>query len=161
MVLGCKRIHKPRTLPGFLRIFIEFCGFKVQLAPPHRHFTNGVANPEIDQMLLPFHMYFLLTDFLKETLTLNENSLFNGTYMGRQQPFESFLKNGCSEQLVFSGLMRFYQFEFSLHQIFIFIFLAVDTATGSFRRKCKNLYLPKTRPTLNKHGTSVPLKLFN
>ena len=107
MVLGCKRIHKPRTLPGFLRIFMEFCGSKVQLAPPHGHFTNGVANPEIDQMLLPFHMYFLLTDFLKETLSLNENSLFNGTYVGRQQPFESFLKNGCSELVGFFGVDAF------------------------------------------------------
>ena len=51
----------------------------------------------------------------KKSLTLTENLLnFNGTYMGQKQPLESFLKNGCSEQLVFWGSMRFYQFEFYL-----------------------------------------------
>ena len=42
--------------------------------------------------------YFLFTDLKKNALTLTENLLnFNGTYMGQKQPFESFLKNGCSE----------------------------------------------------------------
>ena len=59
--------------------------------------------------------YFVFTDLKKNKLTLTENFLnFNGTYMGQKQPFESFLKNGCSEQLVFWGSMRFYQFEFYL-----------------------------------------------
>ena len=46
--------------------------------------------------------------------------------MGRKQPFESFLKNVCAEQLVFQGSIRFYQFEFYLHYIFIVILLTVD-----------------------------------
>ena len=65
-----------------------------------------------------FFKYFVLTYsfFKKKTFTLTENSLnFNGTYMARKQTFESFLKNGCSEQLVFWESMRFYQFEFYLH----------------------------------------------
>ena len=42
--------------------------------------------------------YFVFTDLKKNTLILAENLLnFNGTYMGQEQPFESFLKNGCSE----------------------------------------------------------------
>ena len=66
---------------------------------------------------------------------------FNGTYMGRKQPFERFLKNVCSEELVFSGSTRFYQFELYLHWIVIVIFLGVGTATGSFKGKYQNLYL--------------------
>ena len=42
--------------------------------------------------------YIVFTDQEKKPLTLRENLLnFNGTYMGQKQPFESFLKNGCSE----------------------------------------------------------------
>ena len=41
MVLGCKRIHKPgRTFSGFSRIFMELCGFKVQLGPTPGNFIN-------------------------------------------------------------------------------------------------------------------------
>ena len=41
MLLGCKRIQKPgRTFSGFSRIFMELCGFKVQLALPHGSFIN-------------------------------------------------------------------------------------------------------------------------
>ena len=79
--------------------------------------------------------------------------------MGRKQPFESFLKNVWSEQLVFWGLMHLYQFEYYLQQIFIII-LAVLTR-GSFRgRVSESLFIKQNRPTLNKHGTSFPLKLF-
>ena len=67
---------------------------------------------------------------------------FHGTYIGRKQPFERFfLKNVCSEWLVFSGSTHFYQFELYLHWIFIVIFLGVVTATGSFKGKYQNLYL--------------------
>ena len=60
-------------------------------------------------------IYIVFTDQERKTLTLRENILnFNGTYMGQKQPFESFLKNGCSEQLAFWEQMRFYQFEFYL-----------------------------------------------
>ena len=45
-----------RTLSA-LRIFIELCGPKVQLAPPHGNFINGVANPEIVYMLLRFQIF--------------------------------------------------------------------------------------------------------
>ena len=73
---------------------------------------------------------------------MTENLLnFNGSYMGRKQPCESFLKNGCFF-LVFLGSMRFYQFEFYLHLIFTaIVFLAVVTTTGNFRGKYQNLYL--------------------
>ena len=48
MTLGCKRSHKlERTFSGFSWMFIELSGSKVQLAPPHANFINGVANPEI------------------------------------------------------------------------------------------------------------------
>ena len=48
MVLGCKRIKKSGcTFSGFLRIFLELCGFKIELAPPHVNFSNGDAKPEI------------------------------------------------------------------------------------------------------------------
>ena len=44
MALWCKRIHKSgQTFSGFLRIFIEFCGSKVQVAPPHGNFSNGIS----------------------------------------------------------------------------------------------------------------------
>ena len=57
LILGCKRIHKPRRiLSGFLRIFIELCGSKVQLAPLQGNFINGVAKPEIVCMLLLFQI---------------------------------------------------------------------------------------------------------
>ena len=108
-----------------------------------------------------FFKYFVLTSFSLFFLsTLTENSLnLNGTYMGQKQPFESFLKNVCSEQLVFWGLMRLCQFEYYLQQIFIII-LAVVTR-GSFRgRVSESLFMKQNRPTLNKHGTSFPLKLF-
>ena len=32
---------------GFSWIFIDLCGSKVQLAPLHKNFINGVANSEI------------------------------------------------------------------------------------------------------------------
>ena len=82
--------------PGFLRIFMELCGSKAQLELPHGKFISGVANPQIVYMLP--HLQILDIDwFKKKTLTLTENLLnFNGTYMGRKQPFESFLKNGCA-----------------------------------------------------------------
>ena len=143
LILGCKRIHKQRrTLPGFLRIFMGLCGSKVQVTPLYRNFINDVTNPKIVYMLLLFkYLLTVMTDLKKKKmLTLKENSLIKYlmelTWVGRNH-----LKNGCFKQLVFGGLMRFYQFEFYLHQTFIVIFLAVDTATGSFRRKNQNLYL--------------------
>ena len=76
---------------------MELCGSKVQLAAPHGNFNNDVVNPEIVYILLRF-IYIVFTDQERKTLTLRENILnFNGTYMGQKQPFESFLKNGCSE----------------------------------------------------------------
>ena len=43
-----KKIHKPRrTRCGFLQIFMELCGSKVQLAPLHGNFINSFANLEI------------------------------------------------------------------------------------------------------------------
>ena len=41
--------------------------------------------------------YFVFTDLKKNTLTLTENLLVRNTYIGQKQPFERFLKNGCSE----------------------------------------------------------------
>ena len=95
MILGWKRIHNSRrTLSGFIRIFLELCRSKGQLAPPHGNIINGVAYPKVVYMQLLFQ---ILTDlFLKK-------KTFYGTYMGRKQLFESFFKNGCSEQLVFWG----------------------------------------------------------
>ena len=58
MILGCKRIHKPRKTLSGLWIFVELCGPRVQLAPPHGNFINGVANPEIVYMLLRFQILF-------------------------------------------------------------------------------------------------------
>ena len=47
MVLGCKRIHiSGRKFSGFLRIVMELCGSKVQLAPLHGILINGIANSE-------------------------------------------------------------------------------------------------------------------
>ena len=45
-----------RALPGFLRIFLELYGSKVQLGPPHRNFISGIANPETVYMLLRFQI---------------------------------------------------------------------------------------------------------
>ena len=42
-----KNPQKKRIFSGFLRILIELCGSKVQLAPPHGNFISSVANPEI------------------------------------------------------------------------------------------------------------------
>ena len=50
MILGWKRIHR------FLRIFMEFCVCKVQLAPSHGNFISGVAKPEIVYMLPRFQI---------------------------------------------------------------------------------------------------------
>ena len=114
MILEWKRIHKPRRTLSGLQIFMELCGPKVQLGSPHGNFINDVAGPKIVYMLLRFQIHCIYRP-RKKTLTLTENLLkFNGTYMGQKQPFESFLKNGCSEQLVFLGSMCFYQFEFYL-----------------------------------------------
>ena len=46
-----------RTLSGFLRIFMELCGSKVQLGPLHGNFISGVANPKIGYMLLRFQIF--------------------------------------------------------------------------------------------------------
>ena len=47
MVLECKRFHKlGRIFSRLSRIFMEFWGSKVHLAPTHENFINGVANPE-------------------------------------------------------------------------------------------------------------------
>ena len=55
MILRWKRIHKPKSrFSRFLRIFIELRVSKVQLAPQHKNFINGVANPEIDRKLIRF-----------------------------------------------------------------------------------------------------------
>ena len=90
MRLGWKRIHR------FLRISMEFCVCKVQLAPPHGNFISGVANPEIVYMLPRFQI--LCIDWKNPPLTLTENLLdFNEAYMGPQQPVKSFLKNGYPE----------------------------------------------------------------
>ena len=41
IVLGYKRIHKRGgTFSGFFRIFMELCGFKVQLVPPQGNFIS-------------------------------------------------------------------------------------------------------------------------
>ena len=67
MILGWKRIHKPRrTLSGFLQMFMELCGSRVQLAPPHGNFINGVANPEIVYMLLCFQILCIDWFFFKK-----------------------------------------------------------------------------------------------
>ena len=39
------------------RIFLELCVSKVQLAPPHGNFINGVANPEI---VCTLHKVFII-----------------------------------------------------------------------------------------------------
>ena len=54
-VLGMKKIYahgtrmqkNPQTREDILRIFMELCGSKVQLAPQHRNFINGIANPKV------------------------------------------------------------------------------------------------------------------
>ena len=62
--------------------------------------------------------YFLLTDFFfffkkKKALTLVEKLLnFSGTYMGRKQPFESFLKNGSLSSYFFAGRCVFTDLNF-------------------------------------------------
>ena len=93
-----KNPQTKRTLSWFVRIFMELCQSKVQLAPPHGNFFRGVPNSELVYILLRFQI--LCIDwfsffFLKEKpLTLAENLLnFNKTYLGRKQPFETFLKN--------------------------------------------------------------------
>ena len=48
-----KNPQTKEDIPGVLRIFMELCGSKVQLALPHGNFI-GVANPEIVYMLLLF-----------------------------------------------------------------------------------------------------------
>ena len=111
---------------------------------PARKFLVALLTPKLSICCYVFE-YFVLTDFFffkkKKKLTLTENLLnFNGTYMGRKQPFESFLKNGCAELLVFWGSMRFYQFEFYLRWIFDVILLTVVTTTGTFRGKYQNPY---------------------
>ena len=80
MILGWKRSHKTRrTLSGFLRIFMELCGSKVQLAPPHGIAISGFTNAEIIICCYVFK-YFVLTDLY--SLSLRENLLnFNGTYV--------------------------------------------------------------------------------
>ena len=55
---------KPQTKENTLRIFIELCGSKVQLAPPHGNFINGFGNSEIVYMLLLFQMLLLTDIFL-------------------------------------------------------------------------------------------------
>ena len=68
----------------------------MELRTPHGNFLSGVANPEIVYMLLRFQI--LCTDWFFKTLTLTEHFLtVNGTYMGRKQPYESFLKNRRTE----------------------------------------------------------------
>ena len=42
-----KNPQNKRIFSEFLRILIELCGSKVQLAPPHGNFISSVANPEI------------------------------------------------------------------------------------------------------------------
>ena len=55
---------KPQTKENNLRIFIELCGSKVQLAPPHGNFINGFGNSKIVCMLLLFQMLLLTDIFL-------------------------------------------------------------------------------------------------
>ena len=45
-------------------MFMELCGSKIQLAPPHGNFINGVANPEMVYMLLLFQI--LCIDLFKK-----------------------------------------------------------------------------------------------
>ena len=62
--------------------------------------------------------------------------------MGQKEQFKSLLTNGgggCGGWA--RGVMRCYQFEFYLREIFIVIFLVGITTTGSFRGKYQNLYL--------------------
>ena len=87
-------IHKPRrTLSGFLRVFWELYGSKVQFAPPHGNFINCVANPEITYKLLLFQILLTDTFLNKKNAYFDRNLLhFNGTGMARKQPFESFFE---------------------------------------------------------------------
>ena len=95
-------------LSGFLQIFRELCGSKIQLTLPHRNFVNGVANPKIVYMLLIFFKYIVSTEFFFEKNGLAENSLnFNGNYMTWEQLFERFLKNESSELLGFLKVNAF------------------------------------------------------
>ena len=76
------------------------CGFLWSYAGPKSNLHPRTEIPSLTQKLSTFcyvFKYFVFTD-LKKTLTLTENLLnFNATYMGQKQPFERFLKNGCSE----------------------------------------------------------------
>ena len=51
-----KNPQTKRTLSGFVRIFMELCRTKDQLAPPHGNFFRGVPNSELVYMLLRFQI---------------------------------------------------------------------------------------------------------
>ena len=58
MVLKYKRIHKlGRTFSECSGILIESSGSKVQLAPPHGSFINGVTNPKIVYVMICLMMF--------------------------------------------------------------------------------------------------------
>ena len=60
------------TLSGFLRIFIELCESKAQLAHPHENIFFGVPNPELGYMLLRFQI-LCIDWFLKKKRLLWQN----------------------------------------------------------------------------------------
>ena len=157
-------IHKPRrTLSGFLRVFWELYGSKVQFAPPHGNFINCVANPEITYKLLLFQILLTDTFLNKKNAYFDKNLLhFNGTGMARKQPFESFFEKWIFWVVSCLGLNAFLPIWVLFALDFVVILLAVVTATRNFRGKHQYLYfIKKKKSTWNKHDNSVPLKFFN
>ena len=157
-------IHKPRrTLSGFLRVFWELYGPKVQFAPPHGNFINCVANPEITYKLLLFQILLTDTFLNKKNAYFDRNLLhFNGTGMARKQPFESFFEKWIFWVVSCLGLKAFLPIWVLFALDFVVILLAVVTATRNFRGKHQYLhFIKKKKSTWNKHDNSVPLKFFN
>ena len=96
----------PQTKERSLWNFEDFHGVMQVQTPaktPARKFYQWRRQPRNRLYAASYvFKYFALNDFFKKKKkkapTLTENLLkFNGTYLGRKQPFESFLKSGCAE----------------------------------------------------------------
>ena len=163
MTLGCKRIHKPRpTLSGFLRIFMEFCGSKFPLAPPYRILSIASLATK-SSLCCYFFKYFVLTDFF-----------WKKAYFKRK--FIKYLMEltwvGSNHLKVFWKWMLWLVSVLGIDTLPIWILFALNLycyilSTGYLQPEVLEesikifICQKKPRPTLNKHSTSIPLKLFN
>ena len=142
----------------FYRFSWSYAGPKSNLHPRKKISLIGVTNPAIVYMLLLFQI-ICIHWFQKKAVTLTEN-LMELTWIGSNH-----LKVFRKWMLGVVSVLRVNAF-FPIWILFAPDFFCDILSSGyrnrKFQRKVSEfLFVKQNRPTLSKHFTSVPLKLFS